>query len=351
MNENTSTLTAASIIISLIGRGKESLGQASFDVPEIYADSNLPLFLDDRYYVGEPGGILDFFHEIGLDEPANFICDRFNHWGRLCPCLTGGVLGLTDKRGTATSGSNPGISSYVHANTSRYSKSRASQAPLACAASPGTTSAWILDSGASHHMTPDGPLLTDCSPAPTRLQVHTADGTPLRVSQCGTITPQSYPSGRFTLSPVLHISQLSMNLASVGRLTDCGFDVLFTSSSCFVQDPHSGQRIGTGRRVGGLYHLEHLHLPPSAIPSRPSCGFVFSVADLWHRRLGHISGPRLRTLFQSGVFGPVTFTPLSDCTGCRLAKQNRIFAWVRTFTHCRSDFALGAFASPLPLSS
>ena len=66
-----------------------------------------------------------------------------------------------------------------------------------------------------------------------------------------------------TLPTVHHVPGLALNLVSVSQLTDHGLTVTFSSSTCSVQDHLSGRRIGTDRRVGGLYHLGHLYLPAS----------------------------------------------------------------------------------------
>ncbi|XP_038680973.1 uncharacterized protein LOC119981907 [Tripterygium wilfordii] len=133
----------------------------------------------------------------------------------------------------------------------------------------GMSSTWIFDSGASHHMTSDASLLTDCSPAPPIPSIYTAD---------------------------------------VGGICDFGYDVLFTPSSCRVQDPSTSRMIGSGRRVGGLYHLQSLHLPSS----HPSfCGLASPTPDIWHRRLGHISESRLKSLSLSGALGRSSFSALS----------------------------------------
>ena len=52
-----------------------------------------------------------------------------------------------------------------------------------CAASGMTSSSWILDSGATHHMTSDATQLVDLRPTHLTSQVRTADGTLLSVSQ------------------------------------------------------------------------------------------------------------------------------------------------------------------------
>ena len=126
------------------------------------------------------------------------------------------------------------------------------------AASGIASTSWILDSGATHHMTADATSLVDLSPVHPSSTVRTVDGTLLPITQCGHLLSTS-----LTLPTVHHVPGLALNLVSVSQLTDHGLTVTFSSSACFVQDHLSGRRIGTGRRVGGLYHLEHLRLPAS----------------------------------------------------------------------------------------
>ena len=50
------------------------------------------------------------------------------------------------------------------------------------------SSSWILDSGATHHMTSDATCLADLSSVSSSSSVRTADGTLLPVMQCGRLT-------------------------------------------------------------------------------------------------------------------------------------------------------------------
>ena len=89
------------------------------------------------------------------------------------------------------------------------------------------------------------------------------------------------------------------------------------------KDHLTGQKVGTGRRVGGLYYLESLCLPASASTSSTSASASVSDTaasacslDRWHRRLGHPSRARLHTLSSSGSLGRVSSSPFSPCIGC-----------------------------------
>ena len=91
-------------------------------------------------------------------------------------------------------------------------------------------SVWVLDSGASHHMSPDSSSFTSVSPSSSIL-VATADGTLMPLAGVGSVvTPH------LSLPNVYHIPKLTLNLASVGQLCDSGNLVTFSASSCFVQD-------------------------------------------------------------------------------------------------------------------
>jgi hypothetical protein len=65
---------------------------------------------------------------------------------------------------------------------------------------------------------------------------------------------------------IFSISELSMDLLSVGQITDHNCFVGFDDSSSFVQDLRIGEVIGTGRRrraAPRLYILDTLCLPSS----------------------------------------------------------------------------------------
>ncbi|PNX59249.1 gag-pol polyprotein, partial [Trifolium pratense] len=95
-----------------------------------------------------------------------------------------------------------------------------------------SSSIWILDSGASHHMSYDHKSFLSLNSKPS-MSVMTADGT-------------------------------LMPIAGIGQLCDSGYSVMFSSTHCYVQDPQSGRLIGTGRRHGGLYVLDELKVPDTA---------------------------------------------------------------------------------------
>jgi hypothetical protein len=92
------------------------------------------------------------------------------------------------------------------------------------------TSPWVLDSGASFHMTSDSSILSSLRPLDSPLSVVTADGTPLSVSSQGTLSTSFY------VPDISHVPRLTMNLFSASQLTDSGCRVILDADSFFVQD-------------------------------------------------------------------------------------------------------------------
>jgi len=88
-------------------------------------------------------------------------------------------------------------------------------------------SEWVLDSGASHHMSLDSSSFTSISPL-SSIPVMTADGTPMHLTGVGSVvTPH------LSLPNVYLIPKIKLNLTSVGQICDSG-DYLVMFSSFFV---------------------------------------------------------------------------------------------------------------------
>lgn len=113
---------------------------------------------------------------------------------------------------------------------------------------------------------------------------------------------------------MFYVPQLSLSLLSISQLSDFGFDVLFSSSGCVVQDQVSKKQIGTGHRVGDLYILESLHVPVTSTSTTMSSFSLdrnSSPFYLWHSRLGHLSSECLKLLTNSGLLGKIFVSDIS----------------------------------------
>ena len=146
-----------------------------------------------------------------------------------------------------------------------------------------STSSWIIDSGASSHMTGTSSLLSSYHPTPSHPLVTIADGRPCPVQGRGTTRVTS----SLSLHQILYVPSFHVNLLSISAITRAlPCTVTFFPFRYIFHDLYTGRRIALGHKNRrGIYEL---------IADEPSSGlqdlFVTSTATsslLWHHCLGH----------------------------------------------------------------
>ncbi|KAL2896616.1 Retrovirus-related Pol polyprotein from transposon TNT 1-94 [Bienertia sinuspersici] len=171
---------------------------------------------------------------------------------------------------------------------------------------------WILDTGASYHVTGDSSCLVDAhsiTPCPVGLPngSHAMAVTKGRVSLVDGLI----------LEDVLFVPNLTCNLISVSKLIDDSHCfVQFTDSLCAIQDRLSGSLIGAGERMDGLYFFRRVP-KVCAVTNTDISSF-----ELWHRRMGHPSDKVVKLV--PAISGSSDIKTLNKaCTVCPQAKQTR----------------------------
>ncbi|KAL4562118.1 hypothetical protein LXL04_034312 [Taraxacum kok-saghyz] len=195
--------------------------------------------------------------------------------------------------------------------------------PLAFFLSNQALDLWIIDSGASHHMTSNLSLFRDYTPCHSHATVCTANGSHVPIAGSGTITLSS----DITLQSVLHVPSFKCGLISVGKLT-CQNNCFakFSPVSCVFQDQTSGKMIGSARFHNDLYYLRNVpplvnqQSPVSSISSLSSS--ISQQIMLWHQRMGHPSFSYLKRLFPN-LFSNKEVVDF-DCEICQFAKHTRV---------------------------
>ncbi|KAL3520220.1 hypothetical protein ACH5RR_018369 [Cinchona calisaya] len=103
---------------------------------------------------------------------------------------------------------------------------------------------WIVDSGASDHMTGDVSLFHKYTPTQENSTIKTADGTLSQVTGTGSI----FISKDLILNSVLYVPNLDCNLLSISKLTRPHNCVAkFSANLCEFQDLISGRTIGNAK--------------------------------------------------------------------------------------------------------
>ncbi|RVW38614.1 Retrovirus-related Pol polyprotein from transposon RE2 [Vitis vinifera] len=185
------------------------------------------------------------------------------------------------------------------------SASQTSQASIASVAQSGNASAclthtsslgpWILDSGASDHLSGIGLAL---------------------------------PLPSLPLTSVLYTPECPFNLISISKITrTLNCSITFSDKFVTLQDRSTGKTIGIGRESQGLYHLTS--------DSSPAVCISTDAPLLIHNRLGHPSLSK----FQKMV--PCFSTLLSlPCESCQLGKHTRVSFPKRLNNRAKSPLSL-----------
>ncbi|KAJ8619667.1 hypothetical protein MRB53_028196 [Persea americana] len=153
-----------------------------------------------------------------------------------------------------------------------------------CFSSPGDVErgGWLLDSGATDHMTFDAKDFTQNS-LPRRTNIANANGiiSPVTGACTVTLTPT------LQLPNTLLVPSLSHKLLSVSQVTsELNCIVIMYPDFCLLQDILTKEIIGRGTKRGGLYYMEDFSVG-SAHHMRNPVGVEETEIWLWHRRLGH----------------------------------------------------------------
>ncbi|KAL5816355.1 hypothetical protein ACOSQ3_024733 [Xanthoceras sorbifolium] len=152
---------------------------------------------------------------------------------------------------------------------------------------------WFFDTACCNHMTPNESQFSDKAFLEHPIIIYTADGTPMPVSH-----KEKISSSGLSLSDTFHIPKLSLNLLYVGQLCELDIDLLFTNHGVYVQDPRTGQMLGTGRKAGRMFEVHDLKIPSQVASAAAT--IVTPSPDLWHARLGHPSLSCLQLLASQG---------------------------------------------------
>ncbi|KAF7812032.1 Retrovirus-related Pol polyprotein from transposon TNT 1-94 [Senna tora] len=179
---------------------------------------------------------------------------------------------------------------------------------------------WVIDSGASSHVTGNVELLHDLKVIRGKNTVTLPDGSVKVVKSMGT----TMINGCLRLDNVLYVPEFRYNLISVSKLvSDSSIEVKFHSLGCVMQDRLNNQVLAEGTLEKNLYVLNKtLNCNSNSVVLNnvdASVNLSSQHNDLWHVRMGHPSSKALSQL--SFVAKVVDCKP---CNICHLAKQTRV---------------------------
>lgn len=135
---------------------------------------------------------------------------------------------------------------------------------------------WIVDSGASDHMTADVNLLVNVKHASKNLTINLPTGDVSHITHVGDVRLKC----GLILHNVLVVPQFQHNLLSIHKLAkDNKCDVKFTPLTCEILKADTKEVQATGHIYSGLYYLTDA--------DGASCNSPTVSSNTWHLRLGH----------------------------------------------------------------
>ena len=184
----------------------------------------------------------------------------------------------------------------------KYSIEEGGDVYLASSSTHAENDSWLIDLGASFHMTPHGEWFYEYEKYDGG-DVFLEDNSVARIIGRGKIK-LLLKNGRIrTLPGVLHIPKLARNLISVSRMDDAGVKTVFEKNTCKMV--RGSMVLMRGVWIGTLYKLLgstfnkgcNITIVPEGINEGDR---VLTISRektmLWHRRLGHIGEKGLRLL-------------------------------------------------------
>lgn len=219
---------------------------------------------------------------------------------------------------------------------------------------------WILDTGATRHITPHKQLLTHLRPAPDAVTVTFGNGSTGEATLIGDAYLQPSPnSPLIKLTDVLYIPNAADNLLSVSQATKRGFNFSFTKTKCQISKDN--QMIATGHAdpSSSIYHLASHSLKPNFAAHAMTTAYASRAPTphLWHRRLGHLGYDNLSKLthLSTGInltSDDIKTTSADTCNACILGKQHRLpFTSSTTVTSKPLELLHTDLCGPMPVPS
>lgn len=213
-----------------------------------------------------------------------------------------------------------------------------------------SSTSWIVDSGATAHMTFDKSRFQSLE-ITSRSGVSIGNDSKLEAHGSGSVDLDIIVNGevrKCRLKNVVYVPQLRYQLLSVAAMCDAGYTVVFQKSSVSVK--MNSKLIASGHRVRGLYYLS-----TREDRSSKQCALI-SDLSLWHARLAHVNFEGIKKMAKDNVVNGLTVDvgqASNICNSCVIGKATRMSSPKQGGARCENvlDLVHSDVAGPIDVQS
>lgn len=184
------------------------------------------------------------------------------------------------------------------------------------------SNSWILDSGATRHVSNDLAFFTSVNKS-HKDKIEVANGEMIDVDGIGSgnllLKNREGIVTSIFVSGVLYAPGVISSLISVRQLTLENFSVNFHDDCCEIIK--NGKQIGIADSVGNLYKLRQSHKVNAAIEHKEHC------IHNWHRKLGHRDPEAIKKMHAEGLIDDLKLVDCGikmSCDTCLKGKLTRL---------------------------
>eukprot|EP00250_Pteridium_aquilinum_P019822 c24589_g1_i1 orf=892-4791(+) len=218
------------------------------------------------------------------------------------------------------------------------------------------SSTWLLDTGATCHLTSSHHHLTNYKPLTVPFAVRFGNNGVQQAIGVGTAQIELPDGNIVAISEVYHVPNIAKNLISVSKVTSQGTSIEFFHSHSLIRHrlPRGRTYVASCPRLGRLYLLGRSEPINEAYSASLADSHVHTTL-LWHYRLGHLNHATMKHIHQHGLayhYNLPRNSQLSFCEGCIYGKlPNQRFPHKTTHTTDTLELIHSDLCGPIPVRS
>ncbi|UYV65318.1 hypothetical protein LAZ67_3003933 [Cordylochernes scorpioides] len=196
-----------------------------------------------------------------------------------------------------------------------------------------TAETWIIDSGATHHMTPKRDYFTclkECTSNMSSITV--ANGSSIEACGIGTVSAiivgHKGDASNLVAQNTLYVPDMRHSVLSVLQMIENGRKVVFNRSGCHIMDM-KGKLLIEGKKLGRLYYVQTTPSSPIDQNDRLSLASECKeelTLELWHKRLMHVNAYAIAKMAKNQSVRGLDCSPAKPekCEVCLIGKSYRL---------------------------